>query len=448
MSFPDSALPKADPGNITHHLHVLTRDIGVRLAGSSGEQAAAEYIEHVFREQGARTSVEPFPVWERAVDSETLEIRIGGSWRAFPCSLFGGAPTTDGRILEAPLVFFDAKTGYDRPDLSRLAGKAVVHLGCHIETPEAYRRLMASDPAFLLFVDTRYPGDLPLADGLFPAYVREMGAEPTVNVAFMDAWEWNRSGADRARLRIHGNRRNSLSRNVIAEIPGTEATAGVLYVGGHHDTQAGTVGADDNAGGCAAAMELARIFTRHPLPFTIRLISFGAEEQLSVGSASYVRKHRADIRRSGRFMFNFDSFGSRMGWTEILANAPEWIEARLKERFHAHDIFYRFSRTVAPYTDQFPFAVAGTPGLWLRRCNCETGVFYHHRADDTIDRVCPREMARHIDAAADFLTHLAKAGSAPADWKIPETQRAEIAEVWESHYGGWEAPEETGAPRR
>ncbi len=428
---------KTQPQNLVRHLMVLTEEIGVRLAGSSGERAAADYIQQTFREHGAQTSVEEVPVWERRVESETLELLIDGKWRSFPCSLFGGAPSTGGIPLTAPLVFFDSQTGYQRSDLSHLTGKAVVHLGCHIATRDDYRKLMDARPAFLLFVDTRYPGDKPLADGLFPAYVREMGALPTVNVAFMDAWEWNRLGALQARLCVEGGRVESFSENVIAEIPGKESEGGTIYVGAHHDTQAGSVGADDNAVGCAALIELARIFARNPCRCTVRLISFGAEEQLSVGSAHYVRNHRAAIQEQGRFMFNFDSFGSRMGWTEIVVNAPDQAEQWLATCFHAQDLYFKQSRTVIPFTDQFPFAAAGVPGLWLRRCNCETGVFYHHRADNTMDRVCPEMMARHVDAAAAFLSHLAQSRPEPAAWKIPETLQPEIEKVWESHYGGW-----------
>ncbi len=434
---PSNRQNAADPETMREHLRVLTEDIGVRLAGSDGERAAADYIARQCRSHGVSTILEDFPVWERRVESETLDVMVNGTWQSFPCSLFGGAPSTDGATLEAPLVYFASQTEYRRSDLSHLTGRAVVHLGCHIATREAYRALMAARPAFLLFVDTRYPGEQPLADGLFPAYVREMGAHPTVNVAFMDAWEWKRAGATRARLCVRGGRLDSRSQNVIAEIPGSDPEAGALYVGAHHDTQAGSVGADDNAVGCAAMLELTRLFSRRRPRRTLRLVSFGAEEQLSVGSAQYVRRHRDDIERHGRFMFNFDSFGSLLGWTEVTINAPAPCEQWLTETMNAADIYFRPSRAVVPFTDQFPFAAAGVPGLWLRRCNCETGVFYHHRADNTSDRVCPRTMALHIDAAAAFLTRLSEAPLDPPEWSIPAQQQEQIDAVWQSHYGGW-----------
>ena len=181
-------LPKASATAIAGHLRKLTETIGVRLAGSDSERAAAEYLAAAGAAlPGAAVAIEEFPVWERHVTRESLDIRIGGRWQAFGCSLFGAAPSTEGRVIEAPLVFFDTATGYQRESLAHLKGAAVVHFGCHLETPDHYRRLMAAEPAFLLFVDVRYPGVVPLADGLFPAYVHAHGAVPSMNVDYQDA---------------------------------------------------------------------------------------------------------------------------------------------------------------------------------------------------------------------------------------------------------------------
>ena len=159
--------------NLEKHVRALTDGIGIRLAGSPKEYEAALSIEKQFRQYSDSVVIEKFPVMERCVDEEKLEVQLNGQWHSFPCSLFSSAPSTDGKCVEADLVFFDTATGYQRPDLSFLTGKAVVHLGCHIESEDNYRRLMEAKPAFILFVDTRYTGTVQLADGLFPAYVRK-----------------------------------------------------------------------------------------------------------------------------------------------------------------------------------------------------------------------------------------------------------------------------------
>ncbi|MBN2449145.1 MAG: Zn-dependent exopeptidase M28 [Lentisphaeria bacterium] len=422
---------------IEGHLRVLTERIGIRLAGSEGEQQAATYIANEFAEAGALACEEPFPVFERAVESEDLEVCVEGAWRSYPCSLFSSTPGTRGEWLQAPLAFFDAPTDYQLPSLEHLRGKAVVHLGCHIESRECYRRLLAAEPLFLLFVDVRYPGTVPLADGMFPSYVRDIGARPTLNVAYMDAWEWKRRGADAARVRIVAERRPSTSQNVVADLPGNDAEAGTIYCGAHHDTQAGTVGADDNASGVVTLLELARVLAPLPRKRTIRLISFGAEEQLSVGSAHYVRVHRDTVAQEGRFLFNFDSCGSLMGWNLLNGNGPEAMFDGIRAAFAAHGLTLNIGTEIIPYTDQFPFAVAGVPGVWFGRANCTAGRFFHHRSDETMERLSCELLARNAQAVADVLAGLAAADPFPFPRTIPEHQRAGLEAFWEDLYGGW-----------
>ena len=290
--------------NLEKHLRVLTDDIGVRLAGSVEEAKAAEYIAKEFSKYSSHVTIEKYPVLERVVTLEKLKVKIGENWEEFPCSLFSSAITTNGIPLEAELVFFDTATGYQREDLSFLQNKAVVHLGCHIENEDNYRRLMEAKPAFILFVDTRYTGSVQLADGLFPAYVKKYGSVPSLNVAYMDVWKWLKNKANKARICVEGGVRESQTTVVICEIRGESHADEVIYAGGHHDTQAGTVGADDNAIGSAIMIELARLLSQKKHKRSFRLISFGAEEQLSVGSAAYIRQHRQDITKNVNAVVN------------------------------------------------------------------------------------------------------------------------------------------------
>ena len=101
-----------------------------------------------------------------------------------------------------------------------------------------------------------------LADAIFTAYAAKCGAVTSLNVAYLDAWRWRERGATRARFRVVGGPRPAESANVIAELPGTDAAAGVLYLVGHHDTQAASVGADDNGSATAGLIELARTTAR------------------------------------------------------------------------------------------------------------------------------------------------------------------------------------------
>lgn len=86
--------------------------------------------------------------------------------------------------------------------------------------------------------------------------------------------------------------------NVIATIPGHVSPEQVIIVGAHYDSYARTAfltsapGADDNATGTAAVMEMARVLVGQPFDFTIRLIAFGAEETGLNGSRDYATRAR------------------------------------------------------------------------------------------------------------------------------------------------------------
>ena len=310
-------------GQVRDHLNVLTRDIGVRGAGFRGERQAADYIASVFESCGAKVTVESFPVRERAVTSETLDLLIRGAWHRHPCSLLSHAPGTAGRRPAGRRSrLIDAATGYQRDDLSALSGKAVIHLGTHIESPDDYRRLMAGVPRSSCS-STRAIRQTRSRPTAFPAYVHRFGAVPTVSMVYQDAWNGYAAGASAARLCAAGGMRDSTSQNVVAELAGSDQSAGVVYVGAHHDTQAGSVGADDNGSGVAAVLPSLPRSGECPARRTIRLVSFGAEEQLSVGSATYVRRHRDELAAHGRVMLNFDAFGSLLGWNYLVCNGPE-----------------------------------------------------------------------------------------------------------------------------
>lgn len=66
--------------------------------------------------------------------------------------------------------------------------------------------------------------------------------------------------------------------NVIAELVGTTRPDEIIVIGAHYDTEINTPGADDNASGVAAMLELARRMADTPMDRTIRWVGFTNEE--------------------------------------------------------------------------------------------------------------------------------------------------------------------------
>lgn len=92
--------------------------------------------------------------------------------------------------------------------------------------------------------------------------------------------------------------------NLEVRIAGGERASEIVLAGAHYDTVPGSPGADDNASGVAAVLELARLLREAKPARTIRLVAFVNEEPPfffwgEMGSRVYARAARArgdDIR--------------------------------------------------------------------------------------------------------------------------------------------------------
>jgi Zn-dependent M28 family amino/carboxypeptidase len=86
--------------------------------------------------------------------------------------------------------------------------------------------------------------------------------------------------------------------NIEAEVPGAGRASRIVIVGAHYDSIASSPGADDNASGVAALVELAARSRNRRWPATVRFVAFVNEEppwfqSPSMGSVVYARRSRA-----------------------------------------------------------------------------------------------------------------------------------------------------------
>ena len=417
--------------NILKDVAYLTETIGVRLAGTSQEKEAAQYLQKRFLEYVPECEIETFPMICSDIDVD-LQLRVGDTWLPLPALRLNQSPVEE--FLEAPLVIWDNHTDYQRQDLSCLTGKAVLHIG-NISSEDRYRRFMEAKPAFLMAIDTRYPVENPIANSLLPAWVQRYGAVPSVSISYLTAWQLMKQKPDRVKLQMKGATYPGTSYNVVATLPGTDPDAGIIYMGGHMDSVVNSVGADDNAVGCAIIVEMARVLSKVPHKRTLRFIAFGTEEQLSVGSAMYLRQHREEVTSKGVFMCNFDSCGCMLGWNTFSVNANDTLANTMEQILHQADVYYLANRTPDPYNDLFPFTLVGVPGITFLRCNCESGKFYHHQPNNTIDILSGDVLAQLATAGCRLVSHMASE-NIDAYGVDPSACEA-VATLWEREYGGW-----------
>jgi hypothetical protein len=131
--------------------------------------------------------------------------------------------------------------------------------------------------------------------------------------------------------------------NVVATVVGTEKPDKVIVVGGHYDSVvygAGTnplvwaPGADDNATGTAATLEMARIIAHNPLPITVMFVAFAQEEQGLIGSdyfAEYLHNNNTDVE----LMINSDMIAHSVDLDPDIviyadASAMEWVNIMIQ----------------------------------------------------------------------------------------------------------------------
>ena len=116
-----------------------------------------------------------------------------------------------------------------------------------------------------------------------------------------------------------------LALNVLAELPGEDPSQ-VFLVMAHFDSineddnDGPAPGADDNASGIAAMIEMARVLAQFALPHPVVFFASNAEENVFQGANAFA----SEASRSGRVItgaFNLDAIGSPRNGPQIVLNA-------------------------------------------------------------------------------------------------------------------------------
>lgn len=415
---------------------MLCTSIGERLAGTESERRAAAYIADQFTAAGLTdVHAEEFPCTSLRRAKPRVQTRHGSRWQTTPATSVVGAPgTPGGRVVEGEMQWLELPESAGRLKPNSLRGRIAVIFGPLLTSPARHRALVAAAPAAVIHVDDRLPFDWPKSDGVFPYWARRYGMPPVVTVPFSAAWAWRRTGVRRARVQVQVEQVAALSQNVVGVLPGRDARLPEIVVMAHHDTQCGNPGADDNASGVVCVLELARWFAARPHRRTLRFVSFGTEEQLSVGSAAYVRRHRAEMKHVG-LAVNFDSVASLLGHCELWCVGSSALARHATGALARGGLDVVLRTEVTPFVDNFAFNQAGVPSWWFYRPNFPGGRWQHHSPHDTLENVSVDEVARLLRAVAPLVNRLAGQAKWPFPPGVPAAQRAEARRLGRELFG-------------
>jgi carboxypeptidase Q len=210
-----------------------------------------------------------------------------------------------------------------------------------------------------------------------------------------------RGGTIRLRLKMDARLEPSAdSANVVAELRGREKPDEVVVVACHLDSWDVGTGASDDAGGCIAAWESARLLKMLNLRprRTVRVVLFTSEENGAGGGLAYRDRHQAALDRHVMMLESDLGVAAPTGFgisgNDIARAQVTGIASLLSAIGATH---------VGPGgggVDIGPSVAAARIPSMSPEVDSSKYFVIHHTEADTVERIDPAEMAKHVAAMA------------------------------------------------
>jgi len=189
------------------------------------------------------------------------------------------------------------------------------------------------------------------------------------------------------------------SRNVVAEVRGSEHPEQVVIVSGHIDSWDVGQGAMDDGGGAVAAWEAVRLMKRlglHPRR-TVRVVLWTNEESGLAGGRAYAQAHKDELANVVLAMESDNGVFTPRG---LYAAGNDSIAAALRRVIPPLAAIGVTTVTPGePEADVSPMFALGVPVASLD-VDASRYFWYHHTYADTPDKLDPRAMAKCVATLA------------------------------------------------
>ena len=290
------------------HVSSLVTEVGPRLAGSPGDEAAVRWAMNRLGKlgfTGVRTQDVLVPYWVRGTTEVTL---LGTPPQPLVAATLGGSIGTGEEGIEAQVVEVASLDALGAAEPGTVKGK-IVFINERMERTRdgsgygkaVRKRVLGASIAANLGAVALVIRSVGTSDERF-AHTGRMIYD--VNAPRIPAFSLSNPDADllsrqlktskQARLRLKSTARDlppAWSANVIGEIPGAERNDEIVLIGAHLDSWDLGQGALDDGAGVAIAIEAARLIAkleRKPAR-TIRVVLFANEEFGLSGAKEYAR---------------------------------------------------------------------------------------------------------------------------------------------------------------
>lgn len=410
----------------------LTDLVGPRLSGSAGAAAAVEQVADAMRKLGAKVTLQPVkvPHWVRGEEKAELVDYSGRPkdvTQKVVLTALGGSGATPAAGLTAPVIVVRS--------VDELKAKGAAVKGSIVLFDVAFDQEMAdrgqAGPAYGQGSRVRTQGPRVAAElGAAAALVRSVGGAnyriahtgatgltdeariPAAAVTAEDAMLMSRLSA-RGPLKMHltltpQTLPDADSFNVIADWPGTDKADEVVIVSGHLDSWDLATGAHDDGTGVSGAMgviETLKKLDLHPRR-TIRVIAWMNEENGTRGGRAYYEVNKDKVEKHFAAIESDEGGGRPFGFIGSVTQPMVKYFAPLKTALEpiGAGVFER--RDLAGGADIGPLERAGVPSF-QPLVDASFYFSYHHTPADTLDKVNPYELKRHVAVLTSLSWYLA-----------------------------------------
>lgn len=390
----------------------LTTEVGPRPAGTPQEARARDWAVARLKALGfSNVRAEPYtmPVWVRGDDEAQI---VAPFPQRLVLAALGNSGSTGDMGVEGEVAYFPSIADLEAAPEASLRGKiAFVNHGM---------KATQDGSSYGYFGAARRQGpSIASKKGAIAILIRSIGTDhhrtphtgvqmwaddvkpiPAAALSVPDAEQLQRvigrGQPVRLRLKLTSKMlKDQPSGNVIAEIPGSDPTAGMIVAACHLDSWDQGTGAIDDASGCGIAAAAALQVAKAGQPRrTIRILMAGAEEVGGDGARAYYKAHGSE-----KHALALESdFGADRVWR---------VDFKLPQ---GHDALAgRISKALAPLgvgaskqeagggADIAPLVKAGVPVIDLQ----QDGTRYfdiHHTPDDTLDKIDPEQLRQNVAA--------------------------------------------------
>lgn len=226
-------------------------------------------------------------------------------------------------------------------------------------------------------------------------------------------------------------------RNIEAEHVGILRPDEIIVVGAHYDSVIGSPGANDNASGVAALLEMARLLAGKKLSITVRFVAFVNEEppffqteemgslvyahrsgqleedikaMLSIETIGFYSREKGSQHYPFPFSFFYPSTGNFIGFVANLSSRDLVHQAieifRRNTAFPSEGVAAPGWITGIGWSDHWSFWQEGYPAIMIT----DTALFrYHHyhTMEDTHDKIDYEQMSRVVAGITKVVLELA-----------------------------------------